>query len=330
MQLLLIALSLFLSAAPTMAEALDWIAARVNDEIILHSEVLGRMHDLKESGSSMGAPIPANLTEQDVLKLLIRERLTDQEIKRLKINVGKVEVDRALDEIKRDNGISDAQLEYLLGQQGKTVAQFRENIQKEIERSRLIERVFKSKIVVTDQEVDSYLQQAGGNLGGKEKRRLAVIFLPFTEGGGREAAERVEEQAEKIRSGLAAGGDFAKAARDHSKGPGAQDGGDIGFIATEDLAPAIEAATRGLQKGEMTKVLKTPTGCYIFKALDIQRASSGGDSKDPAVREKARKQLMQQEMNSRYEGWIKDLESKSFIEIHTMPDSTSAKAQPSS
>ena len=60
-------------------------------------------------------------------------------------------------------------------------------------------------------------------------------------------------------------------AKEYSKGPAAQEGGDLGYIAADELAPPIEAATRGLKPGETTDLIKTPSGYFIFKVVDIQR-----------------------------------------------------------
>ena len=60
-------------------------------------------------------------------------------------------------------------------------------------------------------------------------------------------------------------------AREYSKGPAAPDGGDLGYIATDELSPQIEAATRGLKPGEVTDLIKTPAGYFILKVMDIQR-----------------------------------------------------------
>lgn len=308
---------LLVSGGFARAEVVDWIVAKVNDDIILYSEVLERMHSVREAATPPGGSVSQSPSEQDVLRLIIRERLTDQEIKRLKITVGKGEVDRAIDEIKSQNGLNDAQLEYVLGQQGKTLPKFREGIQREIERARLIERVFKSKAVITDEQLDAYLQKSGGGPQVKERRRLAVIFLPVPDNADKDSVAEVEERAKKIHNSLASGADFAKLAREHSKGPGAESGGDIGFISSDELAPPIEEATKGLKPGSITKVVTMPTGCYIFKALDVQKEST--NTADAGSREKARRQLVQEEINRRFEKWINDLEARSFIQVHTKP-----------
>jgi peptidyl-prolyl cis-trans isomerase SurA len=299
-------------------EKLDRIIAVVNGDIILYSELQDYVNRVAKKSPEirLDDPKTKKQIEGEILQQLIRERLTDQEAKRLKITVSKSEVDQALEGIKRENNLNDAQFDEMLRQGGQNLAQFRDNIKREMERSRLLERVLKSKIVVTDEQVDQFLKSKGSDASppAREKRRLAMIFLPFPQGGDSKKSEEIEKLGREIYNKLKSGGDFAKLAREHSQGPSASEGGDIGFVATEDLSPFIEEATRGLGKDELSKPVKTPQGIYIFRVLDSQKervlpGQSAGS------REAAQRMLYQKELSRKFDEWAKELEAKAFIEI---------------
>lgn len=314
-----------LCAGVAQGEKLDRIVAVVNGDIILYSEVQDGIKRMakKSPEIKLDDPKTKKQVEGEILHQLIRERLTDQEAKRQKISVTEAEVDQALENVRRENRLDDTRFDQMLQEMGQTRAQFRDNIKREIQRSRLLERVLKSKIVITNEQVDQFLRTKGAPTAAaspatskREKRRLAMIFLPFPQGEGSKKSDEMEKLGKDIYSKLKSGGDFAKLAREHSQGPSAAEGGDIGFVATDELSPFIEDATRDLGKGEISKPVKTPQGIYILKVLDSQKEtaspapSQAGDSREAAYRF-----LYQKELSQKFDEWAKQLEAKAFIEI---------------
>lgn len=315
------------------AENLDRIIATVNGDIILYSELSERIQRAQKANPQLKDVDPAKMpaVERELLQQMIREKLTEQEMKRLKIEATDREVDEAVDTIKKEHRINDAQLEELLKKEGQTRAQFRQSIRKELERSRLLDRSFRSKVVITKEQIDAQVKSGGvvaapeprESLGstGSERRRVGLIFLPVPEGSGAKESEKIEKQARDILGRIKGGEGFSAMARQYSKGPEADEGGDIGFVEMDELAPPIAAALKGLGKDDVSGVVKGPNGFYILKMLEVEKGKAQapvqtsrvpGDSVD---REKIRKQLFQQEVNRRYEEWVKDLESKAFIKI---------------
>jgi peptidyl-prolyl cis-trans isomerase SurA len=295
------------------AETLDRIVAVVNGEIILYSELQEQVRRLTTVAPELKTDDPAQRSkmEREVLQQMIRDRLSDQEIQRLKIVVMPREVDETIAAIKQENHFTEAQFDYLLQQQGQTRDQFRQQVKRDLERSRLVDRVLKAKTIITPEQIDAYLKNDQNTLG--EKRRLALIMLPYPQGANGQKTEEVDKLARDIANRLKGGEDFYKLAREYSKGPAANEGGDLGYLSTDELAPQIEAATRGLKPGEMTDLIKTPSGYFILKVTDIQKERQS--TTDSTVREKARRQLFQKEMDRKFQDWVKDLESRSFIQI---------------
>jgi peptidyl-prolyl cis-trans isomerase SurA len=306
----------FLWAGAAFGETLDRIVAVVNGDIILYSDLQAKIRVIEKTspGAKPGDPSLQPQFEREVLNQMIRDRLTEQEVRRMKISVSQQEVDNALESMKKENNFTDAQFEYVVGQSGQTVEQFREGIKREMERSRLLERVLKSKTIVTDAQVDAYLKTARTQESDAPDRlRLAVIFLPIAEGSQGKTGEGAEKLAQDLHDRIKKGEDFAKLAREYSKGPAVADGGDIGYIATEELAPYIAAAVRDLKPNDVSEVVRASTGFYIVKVIDTRREKL--DATGAGAREKARRILFQQEMSRKFENWVKELEARSFIQV---------------
>jgi peptidyl-prolyl cis-trans isomerase SurA len=295
------------------ADTLDRIVAVVNGDIILYSELQGQVRLLTKMSPDLKLDDPSKRAqvEREVLQQMIRERLADLEIKRLKIVVTPREVDEAVDAIKKENRFTDAQFDYVIQQEGQTREQFRQGIKKEMEHSRLVERVLKSKTIITPEQIDAYLKSEQSSIG--DKRRLAIIFLPFPEGSEGQKTEEVDKLARDILNRLKGGADFSKLAKEYSKGPAAQDGGDIGYLALDELAPPMATAIRGLKSNDLTDLIKTPMGYFIVKVLDTQKEKPS--TVDASTREKIQRQLLQMEVNRKFQDWVRDLESRAFIQI---------------
>lgn len=152
MRISLIIMGLLVGLGTARAATLDRMVAVVNGDIILYSELQDQLRMVAKMAPELNTDDPAKRAqlEREVLHQMVRDRLADEEIRRLKIVVSEREVDEAIERIKQENRFTDTQLEYMIQQEGQTRAQFRDAIKKEIERSRLVDRVLKSKIIITE------------------------------------------------------------------------------------------------------------------------------------------------------------------------------------
>ncbi|MCD6451953.1 MAG: sulfatase-like hydrolase/transferase [Acidobacteria bacterium] len=71
--------------------------------------------------------------------------------------------------------------------------------------------------------------------------------------------------AEKIRKELAGGKSFSSLARRYSVDPSSEEGGDIGFIAPEDLLPELSKVAFSLKVGEISGIIKARGAYYLLK-----------------------------------------------------------------
>jgi len=102
-------------------------------------------------------------------------------------------------------------------------------------------------------------------------------------------------------------------AKQYSKGPAAEEGGDLGYMGVDELAPGIARGIRNLKSDQISDLVQGPGGYYILKVFGFD--SKKVESSDPALREKVRKTLYEREVNRRFEEWVHYLESKAFIQI---------------
>jgi len=299
------------------AEVVDRIVAIVNDEIIL-------LYDLNQTIKPYVDRIKASKhsyekerqmlfkLREDALRMLIEQKLADQEIKRYKISVSQQQIDNAIERMKKTTFITDEELREELSKQGLTIEEYRKQIEEQILREKLISRAVKSKIVITSEDIKTYYENHKDEYSGKKKYHLRNIIMKVPEDADETEKLMIFKKIEAVLSELKQGEPFDKLARIYSDSPLSSEGGDLGLFEVKDLSPQLQEAVKVLKEGEYTPVLDTDQGYQIIYVQEIQE--SPGKTLEESTSEISQK-LYKDTVNRKYESWFKDLKSQSHIKI---------------
>jgi peptidyl-prolyl cis-trans isomerase SurA len=302
------------SSSPAV-EPLNRVVAKVNNDIITLHELDTRIKQLtglepeefktrnKESFLE---------TRKKILDLLIDEKIAGQKIQELGINVSREEVDAAIEKIKTDNNLTHEDLLAKLKEQGVEYGTYWEEIKKRLERTRLINLEVKSKIIVSEEEIKTYYQENQDQYKTEERVRLAAIILNAKNPSDKDEVAGLNRKVQEILSRLKNGEDFGELAKIFSQGPGAEDGGDLGFFETSRLDPELQKVIQGMSPGEVSKPIIRPSGAHIIKLLERYP-----EQKKPleTVRDAIYDILYRQEVEKRYTAWIKGLREKAYTRV---------------
>jgi peptidyl-prolyl cis-trans isomerase C len=109
----------------------------------------------------------------------------------------------------------------------------------------------------------------------KRYDELSGGYKPHEEIHAHHVLLETEDQAKAVIADLRAGGVFEDVAKAKSKDPSAaQNGGDLGFFAKEQMVPEFSDAATALKVGEVTaQPVKTQFGWHVIR-LDEKRMSS--------------------------------------------------------
>ena len=108
-----------------------------------------------------------------------------------------------------------------------------------------------------------------------EEARAARIFT------------RARPEADRARSQVSAGEDFAEVARKVSRSPDASRGGAVGWVARGDLPAEFEQAVFRLKPGEISPVIATEEGFLIFTVLERRPARTlSREEAEPEIRQR--------------------------------------------
>ncbi|MDD3743681.1 MAG: peptidylprolyl isomerase, partial [Lentimicrobiaceae bacterium] len=85
----------------------------------------------------------------------------------------------------------------------------------------------------------------------------------------KEELDATRERLKSLRERLMKGENFAALATLYSEDPGsAKKGGEIGYVGRGQLFPEYEAAAFGLEKGDISEIIKTQAGYHIIQLID--------------------------------------------------------------
>lgn len=98
---------------------------------------------------------------------------------------------------------------------------------------------------------------------------------------------RARPEADRARSRVSAGEDFADVARSMSRSPDAARGGTVGWVARGDLPAEFEQAVFRLKPGEISPVIATEEGFLIFTVLERNPARTlSREDAEPEIRQR--------------------------------------------
>lgn len=296
---------MIVSASAVKAEdVVDKIVAVVNGDIITLFDVDQRLQPTiaRMKAQQRGAVSPEivdNLRGQ-MLDRLINNALLHQEAERFNISISDVELENQILSVRSQAGVTEDQFIAQLATQGLTLDDYREELRNNILRQRLISVMVKRKVVVTDEEIQKFYEANKDRYSRDKRVGLSLIVLPESEDAGK--------LLQRLELGLET---FADAARRLSVGPGADNGGDIGELFWDDLAPEWRAAIEGLSVGEVSEPFTLQGSVALLRLNGME---SGETLPLEEVEQEIYQELSAPLLEERYKEYMAKLKAKSVIE----------------
>lgn len=263
-------LGLSVSAAQAEERVLDGIVALVDDEVVLASALEAEIDSVSRELAQRNVRMPPRQElRRQVVERLIMQTLQFNVAERRGIRVDSATLDAAVRRVAERNNITLPALRDALADEGMNMAQFRDQLRREITLTRLREQEMNRRIDVTDQEIEQFIER---NRDQTRSYDLAQILIGIPEAASAEAIDEARERARDVQARLESGESFARVAAATSDARNALEGGDLGWRTRAQLPSAAAEAITALSPGETTDILRTPAGFQIF-ALNAVRDS---------------------------------------------------------
>jgi len=320
-----------LSPADTVVEE---IVARVNNEIVTHTEYIRSRDQLKQEIQQQD---PANADrifsekQRDVLRDLIDQQLLLQKGKDLGIT-GDTELIKRLDEMRKQMNLETMEdLEKAAEAQGASYEDFKQTMRNQIITQRVIGQEVGSKLAMNKDDEKKFYEQHRAEMEHPEQVRLSEILIapktPAKPAASRDAKPEPPLEAE-TEAGLAAakakaedlldqihkGAKFEDLAKKYSDGPSAKEGGDLSYFKRGTMPKELDDKVFALKAGEVSDVIRTKQGYVILLAAEHQMAGI------PSLKEaepRIQDALYMQKLQPALRAYLTTLREQAYIDYKT-------------
>lgn len=249
------------------------IAAVVNDEVISVFDVVSRMRMVMISSNIADTPETRQRIGPQVLRSLIDEKLELQEAKRQNVSATDSEIERALQQIEKQNNMKPGQLNEFLKTRGIDRGAMVDQLTAGIVWAKLVRRLAAQTTEISDEEIDEALKRVKEHAS-EPQSRVAEIFLAIDNPAQDEEVRRL---AERLTQQMRQGARFSAIAWQFSQSATAAVGGDVGWVRPDQLPPELGKAVSQLRPGELSAPVRTGGGYYLLLVLDRRTGNSGGE-----------------------------------------------------
>ncbi len=261
-----------LAPAPTLPAAqdaapIDRIAAVVDEDVILQSEVDRAVANIQAqyAQSSQQLPPPDVLRKQ-VLERLVLIKLQIARAEEGGIRISDGELEQAVAAVAQQNRLTPDQLQQQLAADGLSYEEFRRNLRDELLVQRLRQSVTRSRVVVSDSEVEAAL---AAGVAAPEQVHIAHIQVALPDGATPEQVQTAQTKIEGIKQLLDKGEmDFAAAAARYSDSPNALEGGDLGWRSYDEVPRLFANTLRNMQPAQVSDPIRGPSGFQLLKMVE--------------------------------------------------------------
>ena len=245
-----------------LALPLPVLAAETSAKPAASSSAAPALQDASRIAAVVNGDVIQRLRSQ-TLRQLVDEKLRVQEAQRRKIVIQDTQIAAAIKEIEARNNMQPGALRAKLASDGVSTRTLVDQIRAQLAWSQMLHDLASQQINVTDAEVADQQKLVAQQVGQTEYR-LSEIFIPVDDPANSADAQRF---AETVITELRAGAAFPVVAAQFSQNQSALEGGDLGWVQTNQLDPAIARIVPQMPTGAISNAVRVPGG---FSVVQLQ------------------------------------------------------------
>jgi parvulin-like peptidyl-prolyl isomerase len=294
----------------------DRVVAVVNDSIILSSELDVRLLPLLPDLEGIDDPEERqrrlDKLRGQMLEEMINEELIVQAATEARIEVEAADVNAALDEIKKQNDLDDAQFAEALAAQGYSLAAYKNDLRRQLTRLKAVNQLVRSRVNITDDDVRARYDAMVRRSESVSAIQLSHILVSVPDKPTEAQVSAAKEKAAAAIQRVKAGEDFAAVAAEVSDDLSTKStGGELGWFERGTLSPEWEAVVFSMEKGEIRGPISGPKGLHVFYVAEVKRTEIKSFEE---LKEQIRGELTRREMDKQSQLWIEELRRKAYID----------------
>jgi len=303
------------STVPVFGLIVDRVVARVNNEIVTLSTVKSKVAIVLsriDPSDSDGVKKTEKQLMQLSLDSIIDEKLQVQEGKRKGLIVNEEMVDKAIDDIYKNNNITANQFKLILEKEGRDFASYKKIIHDQILSSKVVHMQLQGAPLSSNRDTFKYYKINKKKYWVPSKVVVSQIMFINAKDALQSDVKLKRIKAQEVLGLLRSGNDFSDLAKKYSEDITGSLGGRVGIIERGTTLPKFEEIAFNLKLDEVSNVFQTENGIHIIRCDDI---ISGYFKSYKDVKSEIKGLLDLKKNNEYFTSWMRELRESAFIEV---------------
>ncbi len=309
----LTALTLAALSPRVQAEVVDRVVAVVNQEPITLYEVdklmAANLEEIKKAEGKGMKQEKFQSYRSQALEKLIADKLLDQQMEQMKLQVTDDDVQKALGNIMQRNSMTKEQLVQQLNQKGMSFDQYMVDLRVQLKKVKFMGAVIAPRVKVTDADLDEFFADNSDKFANFQSVQMAQVIVPVDPVAADAELSAAQAKAQEVYQKAKGGSNFEDLGKKYSVN--AQTAVPAVYQVNQ-LAPQIAEVLSGLKAGEVGQPVRSEMGIHVIKL--IERKTLAGDEYQ-AVREQIREKVFELKVQEELEKYVGELKSKNFVQI---------------
>lgn len=273
-----LALSMLALSAYTYAEVeqLDGIAAIVNDDVVLISELNERFNSFKlQLSPQQLRQLPSeDAIISQILERLIVESIQLQEAELRGIVIDDEEVNETARNYAAEQSLTLEQLREAIATEGVAYESFLAEIRRQMTLARIQQIMVNRRLYVSQRDIEDFRKSPYFEELASEEYRIGHILLAIDSNAGPSAETQAKETATFLINELRGGTELAGLAVNYSASNTALEGGDLGWRKASQIPSLFSDRILEMSVGDVAEPIQNSLGIHIVQLLDKRGAST--------------------------------------------------------
>lgn len=309
--LILLALLCLMAGSPPAFAAdklIDRIVATVNQNVITENQLNLAIDDVEKNQQAAGIALPdANTLRSKVLEQLINSRLELQAAQESGLTVSEADIDKAADQVAKQNNLSTDSLYQKMKAQGIDVTRWRKELHDQILIQKIQQQQVGSNITLTPEEIDSFSKSLPPPVTGPKEYHVRDFLIALPDDSSASSMANAKKLANQLGTEL----------RQNKKI-------DVSHITIHDrgwqeateLPSAFSKLILTAKNNSFIGPIQTGNGFHILHLVGIRLPKGQSETLSPS---EIRRKLFEHKYEKEVNKWLAELRGRATIRMY--PDS---------
>ena len=279
------------------------IVAVINDEIITSYELDQAMKvfesQLKLIGDTEKRKQTENQSRLNVLEDMIRDRLLEQEMAHLDIQVTQREIDEEVQKLSQRAGLNVSQFESALKSRGLSMDKYRESIGDHLKLLKFISRKIRPKVQIDEEDIRLFYEQ--NSIDFIKPEQIQLLQISYSKNLGQKPFKSIKSE---IQKGVSL--DFVQKKYPKSRFS------NLGVIEIKDLSNELQKSLKEVKEGEFTRNISQGSQWQFYQVLSRKTGEKVGLEE---VKDMIHAKLLERQIEQELDLYLRNLRARAHVEV---------------